>query len=92
MCTSLARSYLILRPYHQIQKLLYAVLIAKRKLRHYFELHLVTVMTPFPLGEVVQNRNAIGRIAIWALELMGQGISYAPQMAIKSQVMDDFVA
>ena len=28
----------------------------------------------------------------WALELMGQGISYAPQMAIKSQVLADFVA
>ena len=41
--------------YHQIQKLLYTILIAKRKLRHYFKSHLVTVMTSFPLGEVVQN-------------------------------------
>ena len=28
----------------------------------------------------------------WALELMGQGISYAPRAAIKSQVLADFVA
>ena len=28
----------------------------------------------------------------WALELMGQGISYAPQTSIKSQVLADFVA
>ena len=27
----------------------------------------------------------------WALELMGQGISYAPRMAIKSQVLADFI-
>ena len=28
----------------------------------------------------------------WALELMDQGIMYAPQTAIKSQVLADFVA
>ena len=39
--------------YSQILKLLYTILITKRKLRHYFESHPVTVVTSFPLGEVV---------------------------------------
>jgi hypothetical protein len=39
--------------YLQIQKLLYIVLIAKRKLCHYIESHRVTVVTSFPLNEVI---------------------------------------
>jgi len=70
---------------------LYVVLITKRKLRHYFESHPVMVVTSFPLGEVIQNQDAMGRIMKWALELMGQGIAYASRTAIKSQVLAYFI-
>ena len=70
--------------YSQIQKLLYAILITQRKLRHYFKSHPITVVTSFPLGEVIQSQDATGRTMKWALELMDQGITYAPWMAIKS--------
>jgi hypothetical protein len=35
---------------------------------------------------------ATGRIAKWVVELMGEGITYAPRKAIKSQILADFVA
>jgi hypothetical protein len=38
----------------------------------------VTVVSSFPLGEVIQNRDATGRITKWAIELMEEGITYAP--------------
>jgi ribonuclease HI len=78
--------------YPQIQKLLYAVILTRRKLRHYFESHSVTMVSSFPLGEIIQCREASGRIAKWAVELMGETISFAPRKAIKSQVLADFVA
>jgi hypothetical protein len=78
--------------YPQIQKLLYAVILTQQKLRHYFESHLVTVVSSFPLGEIIQCREATGRIAKWAVELMGETISFAPRKAIKSQVLADFLA
>ena len=70
--------------YSQIQKLLYAVLITKRKLYHYFGSHPVTVVTSFPLDEVIHSQDTTGRTTKWALELMDQGITYAARSAIKS--------
>jgi hypothetical protein len=78
--------------YPQIQKLLYAVILKRRKLRHYFESHPVTVVSSFPLGEIIQCREASGRIAKWAVEIMSETILFAPRKAIKSQVLADFVA
>jgi ribonuclease HI len=78
--------------YLQIQKLLYAVVLARRKLRHYFDAHLVTVVSSSPLGEIIRNPDAVGRIAKWSVELMGETLAYAPRKAVKSQILADFVA
>jgi ribonuclease HI len=50
------------------------------------------VVSSFPLGEIIQCREASGRIAKWAVELMGETLSFAPRKAIKSQVLADFLA
>jgi ribonuclease HI len=49
-------------------------------------------VSSFPLRENIQCREASGRIAKWAVEIMGETISFAPRKAIKSQVLADFVA
>ena len=75
-----------------MQKLLYALLITSRKLRHYFESHKITVVTDFPLGDILHNRDATGRISKWAVELGALNIDFTPRKAIKSQALADFVA
>ena len=64
--------------YPHIQKLIYTIVLAQRKLRHYFKSHLMTMVSSFPLGEIVQNQEASGRIAKWATELMGEALSFTP--------------
>jgi ribonuclease HI len=78
--------------YPQVQKLLYAVVLARRKLRHYFEAHPIMVVSSFPLGEIIRNPDAASRIAKWSVELMGETLAYTPCKAIKSQILADFVA
>jgi ribonuclease HI/transposase InsO family protein len=68
------------------------VVLTRRKLRHYFEAHPVTVVSSFPLGEIIRNPDAAGRIAKWSVEFMGETLAYAPRKAIKSQIFADFVA
>ena len=43
-----------------MQKLLYAVLMATRKLLHYFTNHEVAIITSYPLGDIIRNHDAAG--------------------------------
>ena len=66
--------------------------MATQKLLHYFTDHEVAVVTSYPLEDIVRNRNIMGRISKWALELMGHDIRYITCTAIKSQALTNFVA
>ena len=78
--------------YPYVQKLLWALLITSCKLRHYFDEHKVTVVSDFPLGDVLYNQDATGRISKWLVELGALNIEFVSHKAIKSQVLADFIA
>ena len=65
--------------------------MASRKLKHYFQGHPITVVSSAPLGDIIQNREATGRIAKWAIELGPHGLKYTPRTTIKSQALVDFI-
>jgi ribonuclease HI len=47
----------------EVHKLLYSVLIASRKLCHYFQAHKILMVTSYPLKAVLHNPNTAGNIA-----------------------------
>jgi hypothetical protein len=66
------------------------VLITSRKLRHYFQEYSITVVTDYPLGDILRNQDATGRISKWAVGL--GALNFKPRIAIKSQALVDFMA
>ena len=55
--------------YPMPQMLLLALLVASRKLRHYFQGHPIKVVSAYPLERVLRSPNFVGRVAEWNIEL-----------------------
>jgi hypothetical protein len=75
----------------ELEKNSYAVVMASRKLRHYFEAFKVRVTSDRGLGELFRNPEASVRIAKWTAELSGYHITFEPRTTIKSQVLANFI-
>jgi ribonuclease HI len=78
--------------YQPVQKLLYAVLNASWKLRHHFQQYSISVISDYPLDDILRNQDATGRSSKWAVELGALNIDFKPRIAIKSQALVDFMA
>jgi ribonuclease HI len=78
--------------YTELEKVLYVVLMASRKLRHYFQAYRIIVPSSQPLKDIMRNRKATGRIGKWAVELNEFAIDYVHTSSIQSQALADFIA
>jgi ribonuclease HI len=78
--------------YLELEKICYAVVMSARKLRHYFEAHIVRVLTNKPLNNIFENHDSLSRIGKWAMELSEYVIDFEKRSAIKLQVLIDFIA
>ena len=78
--------------YSELEKIVYAVVMASRKLRHYFKGHRTIVVTSQPIHDLFHNREASARISKWTAELSEFYIDFERRTAIKSQALADFIA
>ena len=65
---------------------------ASRKLRHYFQAHVINVITDHLLKKAMNKLEVAGRLIQWAVELSELDIKYQPRHAIKAQALVDFIA
>jgi hypothetical protein len=67
-----------------MEKMSYVVVMAKRKLQHYFQSHNITVPIAFLLRAMFENKESTGRMGKWATELAEHVINFVSRSAIKS--------
>jgi hypothetical protein len=77
--------------YTELEKVLYAVLTASRKIQHYFESYHIIVPSSQPLKDIIRNREATGRVGKWATELNEFTIDFVHRSSIQSQALADFI-
>ena len=74
-----------------MEKLILALVTATRKLRPYFQAHTIEVPIEYPMKQVLHKPETSGRLMKWVIELSEFDIRYKPKIAIKGQVLADFV-
>jgi len=63
---------------------MYAILITSQKLHHYFDADHIAVVTEYPLGDILYNKEASSCIIKCTIELGTYTIDFRPCLTIKS--------
>ena len=73
--------------YPRIEKITFALIVASRKLRQYFQANPILVMTDQPIRKSINRPKVAGRIIQLEIELSQFDIEYLPRTAIKAQAL-----
>ena len=69
--------------YPMMEKLAFALIMAARKLKPYFQAHTIIVLTDQPLKRAMSSPEAAGRMALWAIELSEFDVQYRLRTIVK---------
>ena len=69
-----------------------ALRVVAKKLYSYFQAHPIVVLTNLPLKNTIQKPDLSRRMVRWAIKLSEFGIQYNSCLALKGQILVDFLA
>ena len=75
-----------------MEKLAFALVTAAQKLKPYFQAHTIVILPDKPLRRAISSPETTRQMALWAVELSKFDIRYRLRIAIKGQVVVDFIA
>ena len=78
--------------YSGVQKLIFGLIMASRKLRPYFQAREIMVVTRFPLQRILRNPEATNIIVEWSSELSNFGLKLESTSTIQSRALAEFIA
>ncbi|GKV27129.1 hypothetical protein SLEP1_g36334 [Rubroshorea leprosula] len=81
----------VLLRYLIAEKVALAVITSAKKLRPYFQSHLIVVLTDQPLRQILQKPECSRRLIKWAVELGEFEITFQQRSAINAQALADFI-
>nr|GEV59579.1 reverse transcriptase domain-containing protein [Tanacetum cinerariifolium] len=75
--------------YTPMEKLVLALFFAAKRLRRYFQAHLIAVITGQPIKQIISRPNVAVRLQKWSVMLGEHNIAYRPRTFIKGQILVD---
>ena len=67
-----------------MEKLAFTLVTASRKLRHYFQAHVINVLIDHPLKKGMNKLEVAGQLIQWAIKLSEFDVRYQPRNVIKA--------
>ena len=78
--------------YLPLEKTILVVMHGTHKLPHYFQSHMVVVLTQLPLRSLLRSADYTERNAKWGTILRAFDIKYMPRTFVNGQILADLVA
>ncbi|GKF52670.1 reverse transcriptase domain-containing protein [Tanacetum coccineum] len=74
-----------------MEKLVLALVHASKRLKRYFQAHLIIVITDQSIKHVPSKPEIAGRLQKWNIELGEYDIYYRPRTSVKGKILADFI-